>query len=197
MSSKPLVIKNSEIVDEISIVAKTFPKYVTQIINLANQNAQGTRPRVVGQLSDLIQKCPYYEYERWKEWYLNQNPNAIDEATQKIFVMVKELKKAINKIDKEMIRRWVEDLVLDKTFVGLRFQEIILKKVAEMKGTTYRLADPCEESKGIDGFIGTTPVSIKPASYKSKNMLNEKIEAKMIFYSKKKDWIEVDLTSLD
>lgn len=33
-----------------------FPKYVTQIINLANQNAQATRPRVVGQLSDLIQE---------------------------------------------------------------------------------------------------------------------------------------------
>jgi hypothetical protein len=59
------------------------------------------------------------------------------------------------------------------------------------------LADPYEESRGIDGFIGNTPVSIKPASYKSKNMLNEKIEAKMIFYSKKKDRIEVDLTSLD
>jgi len=35
-----------------------FPKYVTQLLNLANQNAQGTRPRVVGQMSDLIQQFP-------------------------------------------------------------------------------------------------------------------------------------------
>ena len=32
---------------------KTFPKYTTQIINLANQNAQGTRPQVVGKMSNL------------------------------------------------------------------------------------------------------------------------------------------------
>lgn len=33
---------------------KEFPKYTTQIMNIANQNAQGTRPEVVGQMSDLI-----------------------------------------------------------------------------------------------------------------------------------------------
>ncbi len=31
-----------------------FPKYTTQVINLANQNAQGTRPAIVGQMSELI-----------------------------------------------------------------------------------------------------------------------------------------------
>ncbi|HII38851.1 TPA: MjaI family restriction endonuclease, partial [Candidatus Micrarchaeota archaeon] len=54
-------LKNSELVAEISEEAKEFPKYTTQIINLANQNAQGTRPKVVGQLSELIQECPHKE----------------------------------------------------------------------------------------------------------------------------------------
>lgn len=31
-----------------------YPKYTTQVINLANQNAGGTRPRNVGQLSELL-----------------------------------------------------------------------------------------------------------------------------------------------
>ena len=30
-----------------------FPKYTSQLINWANQNAQGTRPAVVGQMSEL------------------------------------------------------------------------------------------------------------------------------------------------
>jgi len=30
------------------------------------------------------------------------------------------------------------------------------------KRTNYRLAEPDEESKGIDGYIGDIPVSIKP-----------------------------------
>ncbi len=39
-----------------SIIVLEFPKYTTQLMNLANQNSQGTRPKVVGQMSDLIQE---------------------------------------------------------------------------------------------------------------------------------------------
>jgi len=87
--------------------------------------------------------------------------------------MVNNLKEAIQKIDKKMVKRWVEDLVLEKTFIGLRFQEAILKKIANIKKEKYRLSNPQEELKGIDGFIGNTPVSIKPATYKTKNSLIE------------------------
>jgi len=190
-------IKNSELIEEISGEAKQFPKYTTQIINLANQNSQGTRPKVVGQLSDLIQKCPHKEYEKWREWYLQQKPEAIENATNKIFPMIEELKKAINKIDKKMVEEWVKDLVIDKTFIGLKFQEAILKRVAKLKKTTYKLSTPQEESKGIDGFIGNTPVSIKPITYKTKSMLKERIEVKFIFYDKKKDGINVDISDLE
>ncbi|MBS3076148.1 MjaI family restriction endonuclease [Candidatus Pacearchaeota archaeon] len=190
-------IKREELVAEIFGEAKVFPKYTTQIINLANQNSQGTRPKVVGQLSDLIQKCPHKEYEKWQKWYLEQQPEAIDNATDKIFEMIKNFKESINKIDKEMVRKWVKDLVIDKTFIGLKFQEAILKRVAKLKNTNYKLSTPQEESKGIDGFIGNIPVSIKPITYKTKNMLREKIEVKFIFYEKKKDGINVDISCLE
>ena len=96
-----------------------------------------------------------------------------------------------------MVKEWVRDLVIDKTFIGLKFQEAILKRVAKMKKLSYRLSNPQEESKGIDGFIGDVPVSIKPITYKTKNMLSEKIEVKFIFYDKKKDGINVDISELE
>jgi hypothetical protein len=198
MERKDLIkISFKELIKEISGEAKEFPKYTTQIINLANQNAQGTRPRVVGQLSELIVKCPHKEYTKWKEWYLQQQPKAIDDATKKIFSMVEELKKVINQIDEKMVKKWVEDLVIDKTFIGLKFQEGILKRIAKLKNVSYRLANPNEESKGIDGFIGNIPFSIKPITYKTKNMLNEKIEVKIIYYEKKKDGIIIDISELE
>ena len=150
----------------------------------------------MGQLSELIQECPYKEYSKWKEWYLKKKPNAIDDATKKIFQMIEELRKAINQIDEKMIREWVQDLVIDKTFIGLKFQEGILKRISNLKNTKYRLANPSEESKGIDGFIGDIPVSIKPITYNTKNMLNENINVKIIFYDKKKDGIIVDISQL-
>ncbi|MEW6040135.1 MAG: MjaI family restriction endonuclease [Elusimicrobiota bacterium] len=185
-------IKNQELVKELIGEPKNFPKYTTQIINLANQNAQGTRPKVVGQLSELIQECPEKTYEGWKRWYLKKYPKAIENATQKILEMMNKLKEAIKLIDRTMIKNWTEDLVLEKTFIGLRFQEAILKKVAKLNNSKYRLAEPGEESRGIDGYIGSVPVSIKPDTYKTKNALQEEIKSKKIFYKKTKSGLEID-----
>lgn len=163
-----------------------FPKYTTQIMNLANQNSQATRPKIVGQLSDLIQEFDGKSYTEWIVWYANKYPNAIEDATEKITIMIELLKEAILLIDKEMVRTWVKDLIITKTFSVLKFLESILKKLAELNNVNYRLAKPDEESIGIDGFIGKQAVSIKPITYKTKNMLNEQIEVPIIFYEKRK-----------
>ena len=47
-------IKNDEIADFNESEAFEFPKYTSQLINWANQNAQGTRANVVGQMSELF-----------------------------------------------------------------------------------------------------------------------------------------------
>jgi len=190
---KRIKITNDEIKTLLGAKPLEFPKYATQIINLANQNAQGTGPAVVGQMSELIQEFSGKTLKEWERWYLEQHPDAIEKATQKITEMIQNFKEVINKIDKEMIQRWVRDLVIVKTFIGLRFQEAILSKMAGIMKTLYRLATPEEESKGIDGFIGNIPISIKPETYKSKKVLNESIEVKIVYYKKVKDGIVIDI----
>jgi len=70
---KKVRIKNEEVTQLLDAEVVSFPKYATQLINLANQNAQGTRPEVVGQMSDLIQKFKGRKLREWEEWYLNQH----------------------------------------------------------------------------------------------------------------------------
>ena len=106
-------IKNDELMSDIVGEIKEFPKYTTQLINLANQHSQGTRPKVVGQMSDLIQEFKGNKYEDWSKWYQDKKPSAIDDATEKIFNMVLNLQEAITIIDKQMVKKWVEDLVLN------------------------------------------------------------------------------------
>lgn len=190
-------IKNNEIKNLLGSEPYNFPKYSTQILNLANQNAQGTRPVVVGQMSDLIQEFSGQTLKEWEEWYLQKHPDAIVKATEKIKEMVDNFREVIGKIDDEMIKDWVTDLVIVKTFIGLRFQEAILAKTTEMYQKDYRLADPEEESKGIDGFIEDIPVSIKPETYKSKKSLSERIDVKIIYYKKVSDGITVNIIELE
>lgn len=191
MSTK-VKIYNNEIKDIIIGEVPDFPKYTTQILNLANQNSQGTRPKVVGQMSDLIQEFDGRTIDEWIDWYEERHPNARINASDKVEDMVDKLKDAIKKIDREMIEVWVRDLVLNKTFIGLRFQEAILKKVADIKEKEYRLATKEEESQGIDGYIGYLPVSIKPHTYKSKAGLAEEITVQIIYYEKKENGITIE-----
>ena len=176
-----------------------FPKYTSQLINWANQNAQGTRPKVVGKLSDLF---PEFEngtdevtISKWKEWYLAKYPDAVNEATEKIWKQVKNLKDAIVLIDKDMVKRWVEDLVITKTYNGLYFQQAILQRLSTILGHPYRFATAEEESKGIDGYVGDTAYSVKPDTFKSTNArsISEDVNVKMIYYTKKKTGITVEI----
>ena len=191
------LLKNAEIETYNESTAFVFPKYTSQLINLANQNAQGTRPAVVGQMSELFQEFmatgEEITIENWRNWYIERHPDAINNATDRIFAQVQNLKGAIDLVDRDLIKQWVEDLVIYKTFNGLFVQKAILASLAEKKRTTYRLATPEEESVGIDGYVGDTPYSVKPDTYKTMGRLSETIDVKMIYYSKTKTGLKIEV----
>jgi len=185
-------ISDNEIREYLNIEAHDFPKYVKPLINLANRFAQGTRPKIVGQMSELIQQFTGKKLSEWEKWYLKQKSEAVKTATTMILKKLNNFRNALDKIDQNMVEQWVKDLVIVKTFIGLRFQEAVLKKGAALNNTHYRLSKPEEEAKGIDGYIGNVPVSIKPHTYKLMEGLEENIEGKIIYYQKINGGIEVD-----
>ncbi|ACM93100.1 type II restriction enzyme MjaI [Nautilia profundicola AmH] len=184
-------IKLDHIFELLDIKKPTFPKYTTQIINLANQNAKGTVPAVVGQMSELIKEVN--SIGEWKEFYKNNYEDRIEIAVDKIWNMLQNLKEAFIKIDKELVKVWVEDLIYNKTPEGLMIQEFILKYLAQKNNKKYKLATPEEEAQNIDGFIGDIPIQIKPESYKVKtNVKNEDISVSIIFYKKTKSYLIIE-----
>lgn len=190
-------IKKEDIENYNSSDSFSFPKYTSQLINLANQNAQGTRPVVVGKMSDLFQEFLESDEERnidgWRRWYLERYPDSFEKATNKIWEHVDNLRNAIELIDKEMVENWVENFVIYKTYNGLYLQKAILAFLANKKGTTYRLANAIEESHGIDGYVGDVSYSIKPDTYKYMERLSEVIDVKMIYYTKTKTGLKIEV----
>lgn len=90
-------LKNEEVESFNETTDFEFPKYTSQLINWANQNAQGTRPVVVGQMSDLfpefMESGEEMTIEGWKRWYTKRYPDAFDRATEKIYAQVQNLRK--------------------------------------------------------------------------------------------------------
>ena len=191
------IIYNKTVEELSNAEAYDFPKYTTQIINLVNSNAQGTRPSVVGQMSELIQAFPGKSLTEWIEWYSAQQPDAVNNATEKIWSKLQEMKDALTLIDKPMIEAWVKDLVYTKTYCGLKFQEAILAYLAREYNTTYRLATIEEEAQGIDGYVNNRPAQIKSITYKQEALLSEVINVPIIYYEKKKDGINIEFELKD
>ena len=189
---KKIKMKNSEVEQLSNASQYAFPKYATQIINLLNSNAQGTRPVVVGQMSELIQEFDGKSLEEWIVWYNERQPDAVHNATEKIYGMYQLMREAFNSITKEMVEAWVKDLVYNKTYCGLKFQSAIIAFLANKVGKSWRLANIEEEAKGIDGFIGETPIQIKSSTYKIEGRLSETIEVPIVYYDKKKDGINIE-----
>lgn len=191
-------LKNENIIAYNESKEFEFPKYTSQLMNLANQNAQGTRPAVVGQMSELFSQFlssgQEITIENWRKWYTEKYPDAISNAADKIFAQLQNLQNAVNLIDKSMVKNWVEDLLINKTFNGLYVQKAVLASLAERKNCSFRLANPQEEAKGIDGYVGDTAYSVKPDTYKTTmNRLSESIDVKMIYYTKTKTGLKIEV----
>ncbi len=187
--SRTIRLSEDEREELVADIDPEFPKYTTQIMNTANQNSQGTRPATVGQLNEIIEEYknqyPDGDFEDWRQFYFeNYNGDEnIEEATDKVFDMVVKMREAAEEIDREMVNRWVKDLILYKTYTGLgRNEEAILKKLSEEYDLPYELGTAEDESKGIDGYLGGQPVSVKPITYKQKARLQENINAPIVYY---------------
>ncbi|MBR6628619.1 MAG: MjaI family restriction endonuclease [Bacteroidaceae bacterium] len=194
---KKFKISNETISDLSNAPQYEFPKYVTQVINLVNSNAGGTRPKVVGQMSELIKEFGGRTIDEWIEWYTNRYPSAVNDATEKIWTMYEAMKGAFNTITKEMVENWVKDLVYSKTFCGLKFQTAIISAIASQLNKEWREATPEEEAQGIDGFIGNKPLQVKAVTYKMEARLSETIEVPIVYYDKKKDGINIEYNPTD
>lgn len=192
-------ISNKEVATLSNAFVYPFPKYTTMLINQINQTAQGTRPKVVGQMSELIKEFDGQTLDEWKQWYDSRQPQAVEKATAKIYAQFLKLKDAMNLIDESLIREWVKDLVYNKTFCGLKVQQAIIAFIAEEVGKEgkWRLANKDEEAKGIDGYIDGKPVQVKSSTYKTESQLQEVINAPIVYYEKKKTGLVVEFNPDD
>lgn len=174
----------------------TLLPYIGSVINLGNSFSQATRPRNVGQLSELIQTFRDSDVEHsiggWERFYDEKiGKSKIDDASEKIWEYVQRIKENLNFLSKEDVYEWTRDLIIDKTFSGLQLQIDILKKVCD--NDNYRLATSEEESKGIDGFVNGEPVSIKPNTYKKTIQSGkESIPYRIIYYKQTKNGLVIE-----
>ncbi len=69
-------------------------------------------------MSDLIQEFSGKTFIEWEQWYQNKMPGKIDIAAEKIYEMITKSNDAIKQIDKDLVKKWAKDLIVNKTYLG-------------------------------------------------------------------------------
>ena len=112
----------------LEIESQGFSTYVSPIINLANYYAHGTRPEIVGQMTDLIQEFQGRSLTEWEKWYGDVSDDEI-EAFSSIGPVSKKLEAELPKAAfKEQVAIFgVQPLVSEKNNIGYLGEHIVLK----------------------------------------------------------------------
>ncbi|MGQ9782170.1 MAG: MjaI family restriction endonuclease, partial [Nitrososphaeria archaeon] len=110
-----ITVSDDEIGNLMTEEKTELPKYVSPLMNLANRYAQGTRPKAVGKMTELIKVGSHRNFSGCKKWYFNECQDAIYNATDRIMGVIENFKDVLDRLDRKSVNKWVEDLVLVKT----------------------------------------------------------------------------------
>jgi hypothetical protein len=156
-----------------------YPKYFKLQVNMANQVSRATSKKNIGNLNEIftrfrsVTKTQDQTVENWKAYYTSLNPEAIETAIQKVSAKYLEIiqnvgnpnTKKLNKHLSTLIATWVESLIIEKTYNGMMAQVQVLSQLAQYNSMKITRATSQEDSRGIDAYIGSTSVNVKPVSY--------------------------------
>ena len=157
-----------------------YPIYLYGFMNKAAEMCGSTRPNKIGKLHILYRQRKYRSLNEWIKCYNKLYPKAVKNTINSIYAVFEEVgfDKKNKRKDKRHIKNFVENLIFNQTYTGLKIQEVILIKIAQLTKENYRWSNAKEDSSGVDGHIGRIPVSIKPKSCKGK----KKAGTKRIYY---------------
>lgn len=172
---------------------RVWPRYTTQILNIAGQNAQCFNANKIGSMKEhwleFTATGQPDTLENWEAfWFTKHTEEDLVWAANKLFSKVSEMPIDTTVITAELCRDYVEEVIFNKTHFGMGGESAAIRAAAEYFGLPFRFSNAEEESQGIDGWIGDKPVQVKPEdTYKKGHVFNAADVTRQLFvtYEKK------------
>ncbi|OYT75230.1 MAG: MjaI family restriction endonuclease [Armatimonadetes bacterium JP3_11] len=153
------------------------------ILNIAFNRWQFNRPRYVGKLSEAIRECAPKTLEDWRNYYFSRvKPDGelfgetmqehLEEVGKRLYVKISEqLRAEIEEITEEDCIRYVQDVVLRRTFEGYQTEkQTIYEQLQDHLGFKLHPApDAWDRAYNVDFYIpvgeASIGIQIKPTTY--------------------------------
>jgi hypothetical protein len=112
--------------------------------------------------TDMRHKGIRGTFDNWTTYYNSvRGEDTLNTAGQTLYSMITKMNLQ-NIITEDMCTDYIKEIVYNKTHMGMAGEEMAIEVVANYFNMPYRFSTKEEEAKGIDGWIGATPVQVKP-----------------------------------
>lgn len=145
---------------------RQWPVYAKQLLNIATQNSKAANPKEIGSVKELWLKMRSQgingTLDNWTKFYQKERggEECLEKSGKKVYVMMQKM--GVSWITEDMCIDYIKELAYNKTHMGLGGEEMAIQAIAKYYKLPYRFSNAQEESQGIDGWIGDSPVQVKP-----------------------------------
>jgi len=145
----------------------SFPVNSKPILNIATQNSQATRPKVVGSMKDQFTAfltTGKRSVDEWETYYLQTcNGRAkIQAATDLLYNYLNKMPVDHSVFTRDLAEKYITELTINKTHYGMSGEYHSVLAAAAYFDSGFRFSTAEEESHGIDAWINDRPVQVKP-----------------------------------
>lgn len=173
-----------------------FPTNTKPILNIATQNSQATRPKVVGSVkeffSEFLKINQGKSVDDWEKFYYThkQGQAKIRAATDRLHTYLNKMPVDYTVFTRDIAENYILDLVINKTHYGMSGEYHAVLATAKYFDLPYRFSTAEEEKQGIDAWIGDHPVQVKPHDSVAKHHVRNVVDVEktlVITYEAKAD----------
>ena len=168
---------------------RPWPKYYTQLLNVASSNSKAASPKNVGSVKEAFTKMREQgipgTLSNWIKFYnKTYGKDKLVAAADKIYTMLQKME--IKHISRDYCGEYIKELVYNKTQMGLGGEERAVIAVAGYYNLKYKFSTPQEESKGIDAWLvgknKDVPIQVKPQDNIKKSHVHNQVDTNYLLY---------------
>lgn len=180
---------------------KKAPKYTFYALNNAVKYSSANQKTTIGKITEIYEEFeeeqPDGDFDDWRNYYYNHHNGRkrLDEATERAYDMFLTIRAAIDEVDRNDVRDFVEGLVLNGTYSNQNAYESVVEKITGSRLGCEPLA-PDEGPDGCDLRLGDRYVSIQPKGMRSETLFSDRNDV-VTFYFKENEnnnGLEIDVS---
>lgn len=180
------------------------PKYTYYALNNAVTYSHANHRPVVGELNKIYEEFrdqnPDGDFEDWKQYYFREHDGKerLYEATEKAFTKFLMIREAIEQIDREDVREFIEGIVLHGTYSGQSEHEAVVKKLLESRDECERL-DNDEGPEGCEMRLGDQYISVQHGSVRDEELFSDRDDVVVIYFEENRNdnGLQVDVSEMN